>query len=201
MMECVETLVPQPEAWPAPLTDADLMARIRGRDQHALIEIYRRYGRRVYPLIRRIVQNPALAEEVVQDLFMRLWERPEAYSPQAGQLISWLLTVGRNLALDARRRESRRADLFVSQSEETERNQRAVALPPFDGALSFAIRQAIENLPCDQRQALELAYFEGLTHGELASRLGEPLGTVKSRLRLAVAKLREALRNGTVSLL
>ncbi len=175
-------------------TDAELVARLAHREQPALVELYRRHGRRVYPLIRRIVTVESLADEILQDVFIRLWNRPDQYRPEGGQLIAWLMTVARNLSLDALRREKRwrsHADLddHVHHLVETS--------SPVDTDVASLVREAVESLPADQRRTVELAYFEGLTHAELAERLAEPLGTVKSRLRLAVAKLRKSIGHGT----
>lgn len=167
--------------------DSELVRRLSIRDQEALVELYRRYGRRVYPLILRIVRSQSVADEVVQDVFLRLWTRPERYSPEAGSLLAWLLTVGRNLALDALRREHRwRRDLDLDDE---------VRWAAVDCAtdVSLVVQDGLAALPEDQRTAIELAYFSGMTHAEMAAHLEEPLGTVKSRLRLALDKLRRAL--------
>jgi RNA polymerase sigma-70 factor (ECF subfamily) len=174
-------------------TDADLVARLALGEQPALVELYRRHGRRVYPLIRRIVIDESLADEVLQDVFVRLWTRPEQYRPEAGQLLAWLMTVARNLALDALRREKKwraHADLDDHVHHLT------ADAPGVDADVAAAVRHAMAMLPADQQRTVELAYFEGLTHAELAARLGEPLGTVKSRLRLALEKLRRGIGRG-----
>lgn len=175
-------------------TDTDLVGRLALGEQPALVELYRRYGRRLYPLIRRIVVDESLAEEVLQDVFVRLWTRPGQYRPDGGQLLAWLMTVARNLALDAVRREKKwraHADL------DDHVHQVTAAGPGVDADMARAVRRALAALPDDQQRTVELAYFEGLTHAELAARLGEPLGTVKSRLRLALDKLRKAVAQGT----
>lgn len=175
-------------------TDTDLVGRLALGEQPALVELYRRYGRRLYPLIRRIVVDESLAEEVLQDVFVRLWTRPGQYRPDGGQLLAWLMTVARNLALDAVRREKKwraHADLDDHVHHVT------AAGPGVDADMATTVRRALAALPDDQQRTVELAYFEGLTHAELAARLGEPLGTVKSRLRLALDKLRKAVAQGT----
>lgn len=172
------------------LSDSDLMRLVGRRDESALVELYRRYGRRVYPLIRRVVGNDGMADEVVQDVFVRLWTRPEQYRPEAGHLAAWLMTVARNLALDALRRNRRWRD----QADVDDHAYRLHTAAPEGGLEAvLAVRDCLGSLPDDQRRAVELAYFEGLSHAELARRLGEPLGTVKSRLRLAFDKLRTSL--------
>jgi RNA polymerase sigma-70 factor, ECF subfamily len=182
-------------------TDADLVTRVGAGEQPALVELYRRYSRRIYPLILRIVASETLAEEILQDVFVRLWTRPERYRPEAGHLLAWLLTVGRNLALDALRREARwRGHVEI---DEQVHSSLATPEPAADVADQAAtVRHALLALPADQRRTVELAYFSGMTHAELAAHLGEPLGTVKSRLRLALGKLRRTLageRNQSVA--
>ena len=103
--------------------DSDLMARVTGRDQRALVELYRRHGRRLYPLIRRIVANEALAEEILQDVFVRLWTRAGLYRAEDGQLLPWLITMARNLALDALRKDGRwRAQLVFEEALHADRS-------------------------------------------------------------------------------
>jgi RNA polymerase sigma-70 factor (ECF subfamily) len=178
--------------------DSLLLAEVRQRNTEALRALYRRYGVRVFSLLYRIVEDRADAEELLQDTFQRLWERPQMYSAEKGPLLAWLLTVGRNLALDHKRKESRRPVHFVSLIG----GQDGFGLDQMPGVgamvdpdLSRMIRQAMDNLPAEQKNALELAYFDGLTHQELAQRTGTSLGTVKTRIRLGIGKLREALLN------
>jgi RNA polymerase sigma-70 factor (ECF subfamily) len=192
--------VPSPEQ-----DDSFLLAQVEKRDPDALQALYRKYSNRVFSLIYRIVENRSAAEELLQDTFYRLWERPHFYSAEKGTLVSWLLTVGRNIALDHKRKESRRAAHHVitpgdGEGFDIENLPEIGALT--DPDLSRSIRQAMESLPPAQKSTLEMAYFEGLTHQELAERTGESLGTVKTRIRLGISKLREALRSyGTALLL
>ncbi len=185
--------------------DSFLLAQVEKRDPDALQALYRKYSNRVFSLIYRIVENRSAAEELLQDTFYRLWERPHFYSAEKGTLVSWLLTVGRNIALDHKRKESRRAAHHVitpadGEGFDMENLPEIGALT--DPDLSRSIRQAMESLPPAQKSTLEMAYFEGLTHQELAERTGESLGTVKTRIRLGISKLREALRSyGTALLL
>ena len=185
--------------------DSFLLAQVEKRDPDALQALYRKYSNRVFSLIYRIVENRSAAEELLQDTFYRLWERPHFYSAEKGTLVSWLLTVGRNIALDHKRKESRRAAHHVitpgdGEGFDMENLPEIGALT--DPDLCRSIRQAMESLPPAQKSTLEMAYFEGLTHQELAERTGESLGTVKTRIRLGISKLREALRSyGTALLL
>ncbi len=171
----------QPESL---LTDGELVERIRQRDGDALLILYRRYRLRVFALTLKILKNREVAEEVLQDVFQRLWDAPDKYDESKGQLLGWLVTVARNLSLDHKRKESRRATYHVYPNE-------TVPMPAED---LQSIRQALATLPPEQKDVLELSYWEGLTHSELAERLGESLGTVKTRIRLGMAKVKQALR-------
>ncbi len=173
------------------------MERIRQRDPQALVDAYAAYGKRVFSLIFRIVQNRPAAEEILQDTFMRLWDRvPE---PDAGRvsLLPWLLCVGRNCALDYLRKESRRGAYDVLFTDE-------IGEAAFLGEESWSeddaegVRDALETLPPEQKKLIEMAYFDGLTQVEMAEKTGESLGTVKSRIRLGLKKLRNLL-SGTES--
>ena len=175
-----------------PLSDQKLIEGIRRRDPQALIDTYARYGRRVFSLIYRIVQDRQTAEEILQDTFLRLWDRSELYDSEKGALLSWLFRVGRNCALDFLRKESRRGNFDVvlveGNSDLEDLHEDVLSVET-----SIAVRDALSALPSAQRQLIELAYFEGLTHSELVERTGESLGTVKSRIRLGLKKLRDAL--------
>ena len=169
--------------------DSELVGRLTLRDQRALVELYRRHARRLYPLIRRIVTNEGLAEEILQDVFVRLWTRASLYRAEEGQLLAWLITMARNLALDALRKDSRwRGQLEFEES--LHEGSPAERLEP-DVDTTLSVRHALSTLPDDQRRAVELAYFAGMTHAELAAHLNQPLGTVKSRLQ---AGARQAAR-------
>jgi RNA polymerase sigma-70 factor, ECF subfamily len=174
--------------------DRLLMERIRRREPQALIDVYALYGKRVFSLILRIVHDRESAEEILQDTFMRLWSRYEFYDAEKGALLSWLFRVARNGALDFRRKESRRGNLdvvFIEGDPELEDLHEDV----LSVETAFAVRDALSALPTAQKHLIELAYFEGLTHSELAEQTGESLGTVKSRIRLGLKKLRDVLGN------
>ncbi len=179
--------------------DAELLAGIGRRDSDALLRLYRKYNSRVFSLVYRILGDRAAAEEVLQDTFYRLWDRAHLYQPEKGLLISWLMTVARNLALDQKRKESRRVDSTVFFSGEESTIVDPDTLPEMaslqDPDLSRTIQQFMGQLPSEQRTAIELAYFDGLTHEELAAKLGQSLGTIKTRIRLGLSKLRKAMRD------
>lgn len=169
------------------LSDSQLLALVQQRDSEALMVLYRRYHVRVYSLILRLLGDQGAAEEVLQDVFHRLWEKCHLFDSTKGALLSWLFTVARNLSLDRRRHESHRGKITVVPIEE----KHCEASGSWESSeVADAVRQALADLPPAQREAIELAFFEGLTHQELAARQKESLGTVKTRIRLGLGKLR-----------
>ena len=178
--------------------DEWLILRIRERDEAALAALYARYADIVYSLALRIVRCPEIAEEVVQETFMRVWRGAHTLHGNPIGLRAWLFRIGRNLALDQLRRQAARPRTVTITPEPTD--DRApldtladetcdVAAQATDRCLREQVRRAILTLPPEQRYALELAYFGGLTHREIADETGEPLGTIKTRLRLGLQKL------------
>jgi RNA polymerase sigma-70 factor (ECF subfamily) len=179
--------------------DAALMARILQQEPRALEILYDRYARPVYSLVLRISQQAAAAEEIVQDIFLQLWRHADRYDSSRGPLEPWLFTVARNRALDFQRRNSekqrRREDTLdndpVSVRLEPQAEQR------IDQERRAArVRALMAELPEPQRRAIELAFFDGMTHSEIAAALGEPLGTVKSWIRGGLQRLRETIEMG-----
>ena len=158
-------------------------------DQNALSELYRRYGRAVYSLAFRVVQNNTLAEEVTQDTFLKVWNQPETWDPQRGKLVSWLLTIARYTAIDRLRREQRRPlGAPLDDILELVGKRELIDDPAWqDGKL---IRSLIVRLPAEQIEVIELAFYQGMTHTEMAEHLKLPLGTVKTRVRLGLQKLK-----------
>jgi len=176
-----------------PRTDAELLAAIAAGDPDALVTLYDRYGRLAFGLAYRILGDAFLAEEVVQDAFMNVWRNAAKFDANRGAVRSWLLAIVHHRAVD-RLREWRGKDLEVDLDDAA----LTLTAPDVWGALLDqieleSVRQALAALPEEQRLALELAYFQGLTHQEIAERTGWPLGTVKSRLRLGLAKLADLL--------
>jgi RNA polymerase sigma-70 factor (ECF subfamily) len=170
--------------------DQELMQRIQARDQQALDELYTQYGGAVYSLALRIVHDVQPAEELTQDIFMRVWEYPQKWDPHKGKLISWLLTVTRYAAIDWLRATQRRPDQRAAYiDEETTSGGRRYASP--DWQSGHTMRALLNELPAEQRLVLELAFFGGMTHQDLADTLKLPLGTVKTRVRLGLQKLRQ----------
>ncbi len=172
--------------------DETLLSLICSQDQSALSSLYERYGRLLYSIALRITGDAASAEECMQDVFQCVWLRAAQFRPNAGSVQTWLSSIARHRAIDevrTRWQRARQTEISVD------------ALPDLQGAvergweqlavLRADMRAALERLPFKQRQALELAYYGGLTSTEIASRLGESVGTIKSRLRLGLERLRE----------
>lgn len=162
-----------------------LLRRLTAGDQHALGEVYDRYASLVNGLALRILRDRTEAEDVVQEVFVQIWRQAGRFDPSRGSPEAWICTMARTRALDRlRRRASRREDPSDAAPGVTE--------PPRTEQ-TLAVRKALDTLSADQRSALELAYYEGLTQTEIAARLGQPLGTVKTRIRTALIRLRDVL--------
>jgi RNA polymerase sigma-70 factor, ECF subfamily len=194
--------VPTSEATPAPIrpSDDELMAGLAVGDLTALEALYDRYGSLVFSVGLRVLLDRQLAEDVTQEVFLRLWRRPWAYNPDRGRFISWLMSVSRNRAIDERRRLNRR---HVAEDRGDDTAPELPDLGRLRDPLTLAVLAdqrrevlaALDQLPAAQREVLELAYFAGLTQTEIAARTGEALGTVKTRVRLGMQKLRGLLSN------
>ncbi|HEX6617506.1 MAG TPA: sigma-70 family RNA polymerase sigma factor [Gemmatimonadales bacterium] len=174
--------------------DFELVARAAAGDERALGLLYDRYGSVLYAVAFRILGERADAEEVVLEAFTQAWRDAPRFEPGRGSVAGWLTTIARSRALDLVRARTRRTRITAAAAAE------APAAPPRpDSALDHEdrrreVRRALDALSPTQRQAIELAYFEGLSQSEIAERLQEPLGTIKTRVRLGMQKLRECLR-------
>jgi RNA polymerase sigma-70 factor, ECF subfamily len=175
------------------MEDRVLGARLRAGDDSALSEIFDQLGPMVLGLARRLTGSSSMAEDVLQEVFASLWSQPDRFDPDRGSLRAYVGTMAHGRAIDAvrrsasrHRREERVAALVVAGGDQEEDAADATAV-------SESVRTALTQLPDDQRRAVELAYWHGMTHREIARALGLPEGTVKSRLRLAQAKLRDRL--------
>jgi RNA polymerase sigma-70 factor (ECF subfamily) len=186
-------------AWAAqPASAADdraLIDGLRRRDPEAMARLYDQFGRVVYALIHRIVQNPGVAEDLVQETFLRVWNQAQALDPERGSVAAWLLTVARHRAIDWRRSADGKRDSSRWETYEDERPGNFVDMEKalVDADQARRVREALSKLNEKQRGVIELAYFEGLTQTEMSARLGEPLGTVKTWVRAALKCLREEL--------
>ena len=176
-------------------TDPDLAARLKRRDPQAMADLYDRYGRIAYSLILRIVRDAALAEDLVQETFLRVWNRAQAFDEQRGALGPWLLAVARNRAIDYLRSSDGR--MARSAYELVEMENPALFANLENEILSSdqarRIREALTKLNPTHRNVIELAYFEGLSQTEMAQKMGQPLGTIKTWVRTALRNLREEL--------
>ena len=165
------------------------MARIARRDEQALSLLYDRYAGTALAVAERVLGDRAAGEDVVQEAFVRVWEDAPRYSEARGAVSAWLLSAVRNRAIDQVRRRGARERATLKASERLSPVSEAAIVDDTDRR----VRQALSDLPQDQRQTIELAYFDGLTQTELAATLKQPLGTIKSRIRLGMKKLRDAL--------
>jgi RNA polymerase sigma-70 factor, ECF subfamily len=169
--------------------DETLIGLIRGKDQTAMSEIFDRYATMVYSIALRILKNPAQAEDVMQEILLQVWNNPDRFAQRRGSLGAWLAVVTRNRAIDVlrQRRPTESCDevVLASQVNLASEVERRTMMDKVYGML--------QKLPLEQRRSVELAFFEGLTHSEIAERTGDPLGTVKTRIRTALLSLRKGI--------
>jgi RNA polymerase sigma-70 factor, ECF subfamily len=182
------------------LDDATLVARVARGEEEALGQLYDRFGQAVYSLCLRVVRDGATAEELTQEVFVRLWRSAASFELARGQVSTWLLRIAHNLALNELRRRQSRPVVASAADWEVASAELADTSGASDPSLVADLReraemvhQALRQLPVPQRQAIELAFFGGLSQTEVAAALGAPLGTVKSRIRLGMQRLRELL--------
>jgi len=179
--------------------DAMLVRQLLRRDVDAFEQLYDRHSAIVYRLVLRIVRQTSTAEEIVQEVFLQLWRNAAQYDTRRGPFAPWLMTLARNRALDHLRLKSERQRRREDQSETL---PPVIAFPQFEQAFdekrrAERVRLLIGSLSPQQKKAIELAYFEGLSHSEIAKTLKEPLGTVKSWIRNALLRLKEELQAAT----
>jgi RNA polymerase sigma factor (sigma-70 family) len=179
---------PEVRADAGSLSDAALLAAVARSDESALAELYDRFGGAAYGLALRVVRDPALAEDAVQDAFLQVWRSAETFQPNRAKAATWVLTFVHRRAVDLVRREERR------RGEPVEAAPAATGPGADEDAERRSKREivqgALRRLPPEQREAIELAYYGGLTQTELAERLGEPLGTIKSRMFAGLQRVR-----------
>jgi RNA polymerase sigma-70 factor (ECF subfamily) len=173
----------------ATTSDHSLVTAVRSGDQGAMAALYDRYSSIVYSVALRVLQDTGAAEDVLQNIFMQLWRNPGAFDSSRGNMAAWLAVIARHRAIDALRRrrpESDIEDVIVSvEPDLATETDRARAMEK--------VRGALQTMSTPQRSALEMAYFEGLTHTEIAEKTGEPLGTIKTRIRTGLLSLRKVL--------
>jgi RNA polymerase sigma-70 factor (ECF subfamily) len=166
--------------------DMRLVARVRAGDQQALSELYDRYSKLIYSIAMRILQDTGAAEDLLQDVFLQLWRKPDAFDSSRGSLAAWLAVIARHRSIDRlrqRRPETDIADCVIASSTDLgDETQRSLMIEK--------VRVVMNELAPDQRTAMEMAFFQGLTHTEIAEKTGEPLGTIKTRIRSGLQLLR-----------
>jgi RNA polymerase sigma-70 factor (ECF subfamily) len=169
--------------------DSKLITGIRAGDESAMAQVYDRYSQIVYSVALRVLGDTGSAEDVMQEIFMQLWRNPQSFDGNRGSLGAWLAVIARHRAIDQLRKrkpETDFEDVVVSVQADLESET--------DKSIFLAkVRGLLGEMPADQRKALELAFFEGLTHSEVAQKMGEPLGTVKTRIRAGLIAMRKAL--------
>jgi RNA polymerase sigma-70 factor (ECF subfamily) len=172
---------------PSGQEDAVLLLQVQRGDDHAMASLFDRYSKVVYSVALRVLRDPASAEDVLQEVFMQIWRNPDGFVATRGSLGGWLAVVARNRSIDTlrRKRPTEQVDDMALASnynlaDEAERN-----------SLMERARAVIQLLPAEQRKTLEMAFFDGLTHSEIAEMTGDPLGTVKTRIRSALSMLRK----------
>ena len=170
--------------------DAALLALVQRGDEYAMASLYDRYSKIVYSVALRVLRDPASAEDVIQEIFMQIWRNPESFVAARGSLGGWLAVVARNRSIDALRRK-----------RPTEQVEEIALASPYNlaeeaerSSMMEKARSAIHQLPLEQRKTLEMAFFDGLTHSEIAEMTGDPLGTVKTRIRSGLSSLRKAFK-------
>jgi RNA polymerase sigma-70 factor (ECF subfamily) len=178
------------------LGDEELLALVMRRQEAALGALYDRYGRLVYTIALRITGDRETAEEVAQDVFQNVWQAAGSFQPGLGAFSSWLLGITRHRAIDATRskRERARAREQPLDPDWPVADEVGLESEVVKGMLRDTVRMALGELPQAQRRAIELVYYGGMTRAEIAEALGEPLGTIKTRLRLGLLKLRDLLK-------
>ena len=175
---------------PQPSTedDSSLLALVQSGNEQAMASLFDRYSKLVFSVGLRVLRDPAAAEDILQEVFMQIWRNPDSFTAARGSLGGWLAIVARNRSIDTIRRRRPTVDVddvplasSFNLADEAERN-----------SLMERAREVIHKLPLEQRKTLEMAFFDGLTHSEIAEMTGDPLGTVKTRIRSALLTLRKA---------
>ena len=179
----METTQPDPSP-----TDAEIITRIHSGDEDAVALLYDRYSRVVYAVVSRVLCDSSAAEDILQDVFMQLWRNPQAFNASRGSLAVWLAVIARNRAIDQLRKkrpETEAAETVIAVDADVEYTaERNHAIEK--------VRSVLAGIPAEQRLPLEMAFFEGLTHVEIAEKTGQPLGTIKTRIRSGLSAVRKA---------
>lgn len=180
------------------MLDQEMIARIGRRDQGAFSALYDRLSGPLYSLAMKMLGDPAEAQDALQEVFLQIWSRAGTYDPEQSSVFSWTVLLTRSRVIDRLRARGRRSRVVVASTEDT---PTGVDASTVESAADTAekndeavrVRYVLNNLPSEQREAIEMAFFEHLSHHEIATRLGQPLGTVKARIRRGLLKLRQRL--------
>lgn len=187
----------QPEQ--AQVSDVELLAAIVRKDETALAELYDRYRVILFGLLVRILNSREEAEDVLQEVFLQVWRRAADFDEKRGRPFTWLVTLARSRGIDRLRSLAARERVALAGAKQPAEEVSDAAADAFASEQRTLVTTALEQLPEEQRRPLILAYFDGLTQSEIAAKLGAPLGTVKTRMRTGLMKLREALGNQSTS--
>jgi RNA polymerase sigma-70 factor (ECF subfamily) len=187
------------------LSDEVLAARVAQGDRRAFETLYNRYASIILGVALRITDERSTAEDVLQETFWRAWQNASSYQPERGSFTSWLFRIAHNLAIDAYRRRSVRPQAIFAEVADADPILDRIPDPDINvpeqaqsNVMAGQAREAIKSLPREQRQVIEMAYFYGMTRQEIAEAMGEPLGTIHTRARLGLQKLREALERADI---
>ncbi|MGD0748818.1 MAG: sigma-70 family RNA polymerase sigma factor [Acidimicrobiales bacterium] len=180
------------------VSDAQLVTSVARYSEVALAELYRRHGGAVYGLAKRVLQNAAEAEDVTQEVFLRLWNQPDRFDPDRGSLRSFLLAQAHGRAVDAVRSSSSRRARESRDAMRTAEAPYDMQHEVWDLAVADQVAHAMGELPDEERRAIELAYFDGRTYREVARLLDQPEGTVKSRIRNGMRRMRAVLADAGI---
>jgi RNA polymerase sigma-70 factor (ECF subfamily) len=180
----------QDKLQPAGQEDSSLLTLVQTGDEQAMASLYDRYSRLVYSVALRVLRDPPAAEDVLQEVFMQIWRNPDSFTAARGSLGGWLAIVSRNRSIDTlrRKRPTTNVEDVVLASPYNLANEAE------SNSLMELARSVIHKLPTEQRKTLEMAFFDGLTHSEIAEMTGDPLGTVKTRIRSGLLTLRKAFQ-------
>ena len=184
---------------PGAPTDLELMDGIQAEDPEALSQLYDRYNGIIKALILRVIHNEAEADDLLQEIFMEIWNQAKNFSPQKGKPLGWMVTLARRRAIDGLRKKQAYARAEVRLQAETEQQPDAWVQNTTEDAIALSdtrlhVRRVIESLPPHQQQAIELAFFRGMSQREIAADTNTPLGTVKTRLELGLKKIYDGLK-------
>ena len=171
------------------LNDGALISAVRSGNQDAMAQLYDRYSAVVYSVALRVLGDTGAAEDVLQEIFMQLWRNPGSFDASRGKLAPWLAVIARNRAVDSLRKRRPQTEI----SETLISIEPDLATETDRGRVTEKVRGALKEMPAPQRQALEMAYFEGYSHSEISEKTGEPLGTIKTRIRNGLILLRKAV--------